>query len=444
VSGTLPFGREPTDKRKVSDNDPAPMWWPSEQAAAPRRRRSGDRNEAAAVDVDEWQPRARSRKAANGGADIFDATVLDVQTQNYASPPGWLNPVGWVEPTARSQPVSAVIETNVTGAPTARPHDFGPMTAPRMSDLPAVRTSTDIERFDISRALHVDEDHTIDPLAPIVTVVNRFAWKKLARNVAIVLAASIVIVVGFTVVNSRGSSSRVLAVKSAAARALESEILTGQLRYVTDQGVYVGTVDAQRDPVLQHFTVTGEPNAKRIASSTFESIWIRGDLFVRSAQSAAGLGDKWVVVHRGAAGDMRARIDMSAVLAISTPEPLLPLRVIAKNAASAKEAGRETIDGVATTHYVVVIDTNKIRSIDTLDDVRLTLKQYGWIGETKLDVWIDGAGQLVKMDVPVPNNGRLTVALASSTGKLSVAVPPDAADASALPEFVAVLDGATS
>jgi hypothetical protein len=300
-----------------------------------------------------------------------------------------------------------------------------------------------MERFDISQALHVDEDHTIDPLAPNVTVVHRFAWKKLALNVAIVLVASALILVGFTVLNTRGASSRLLAVRTAAALAQDSETLTGQVRYVIGGETYVGAVDAQRDPVMQHFKVTDD-GARTGTSSTFESIWIRGDLYVRSAQAATGLGDKWVVVHRAASSDMRSRIDMRAVLAIPTPEPLLPLRVLAKNAMSAKEAGSETINGVQTTHYVVAVDTNKIRSGDTFDDIRRTVKHYSWIGVIKADLWLDGTGKLVQMAVPYSTTGRLTVTFQAGSGALAIDVPTDAEDASTIPEFVSVLDRATS
>jgi hypothetical protein len=401
------------------------MWWPSEQAATPRRRRSDDVSEPAEVHDENWQPRARSRKGSTAQAEIIDVNVVEMGARTYPSPPGWNEPVGWIE------------------TPT-RPAQFAPVQEPARSDLPAVRTSTAMERFDISQALHVEEDHTIDPLAPKVTVITRFAWKKLAINVSVVLVASVLILIGFTVLNARGAASRLVAVRAAAARALAAETLTGQLRYVSDEGTYVGVVDAQRDPVMQHFSVTEGPTAKRDTSATFESIWIRGDLYVRSAQSAAGLGDKWVVVHRGASSDMRARLNMSAVLAIRAPEPLLPLRVLAKNAASATEAGKETIDGVSTTHYIVMVDTNKIRSGDTLDDVRLTVKNYGWIGATNLDLWLDSSGQIVKLEVPFDSNGRLTMMLQDGTGALSIDVPTDAADASAIPEFVSVLDGATS
>jgi predicted small integral membrane protein len=401
------------------------MWWPSEQAATPRRRRTDAVNEPVDSTDTDWQPRARSRKGSTAQAEIIDVNVVEVGRQTYPSPAGWNDPVGWIETPVRTA-------------------QYEPVQQPIKSDLPAVRTSTAVERFDISQALHVEEDHTIDPLAPNVTVVTRFAWKKLARNVAIVFVASAVILIGFTVLNQRGASSRLLTVRAATVRALGSETLTAQLRYVSDGGTYVGTVDAQRDPVVQHFSVTEAPTGNSTTSSTFESIWIRGDLYVRSPKSAAGLGDKWVVVHRAASRDMRARINMSAVLAIRAPEPLLPLRVIAKHVESAKEAGSDTINGVRATHYIATIDTNKIRSGDTLDDVRLTVKHFGWIGLTDADIWIDQAGEIVKLELPFDTTGRLTMTIQGGTGKLSAEVPAEAADASTLPEFVAVLDGATS
>jgi hypothetical protein len=171
------------------------MWWPSEQAATPRRRRSDHAPEPAEVHGDDWQPRARSRKSSTDQAEIIDVNVVEVGRSTYPSPPGWNEPVGWIE-----SPV--------------RPTQFERSDEPVRSDLPAVRTSTALERFDISQALHVEEDHTIDPLSPKVTVVTRFAWKKLARNVSVVLVASAFILVGFTVLNVRGAASRLRAVRT--------------------------------------------------------------------------------------------------------------------------------------------------------------------------------------------------------------------------------------
>ena len=176
-----------------------------------------------------------------------------------------------------------------------------------------------------------------------------------------------------------------------------------------------------------------------------ESTWYDGNLYVRSPFSAARVGDKWVLVRLAAQNDMRSRIDMATVLGIRAPEPLLPLRVLAQAPITSVAPGRsESVGGFPATRYTVVIDTGAIRANDADDDIRRTVKQYGWVRSVKADVWIDQSGQLVKFEFPYFGDGTLTVTLTAGTGDVSINLPDEPVDAASLPEFAATLTAATS
>jgi hypothetical protein len=515
VLPALPNRPNPADERKVTDDTSVPTWWPTEQAARPRQRRSVGGNGVPVIANEAWQPPTQNRQLPQaqsvatmlGDDDSRPRDLVDMlDDEAFVAPLGWHEPTvrpenGWIE--TQSGPVdlwrpavvgavntpqqdvvgapAPVSATSVPGAPIAAPvanvsdlttrratgfeatvieaHVVGetasrrveasdPTSAkslPAMPKAPALPVLASLERFNISDALHVEEDTSIDPLNPQVIVIARFNWGKALRIASIVLSALTLLIVGVSFWQTHAASSRGDAVRAAAARALKVETLNGKVRYESGGVAYTGDVDAQRDPVRQHLVFSGPTPGTQAGNTSFETIWFDGDLYVRSPKSAAHVGDEWVLVRLAAQNDMRSRVDMASVLGTRTPEPLLPLRVLAKAPIDSVSAGRsEAVDGVDATRYTVTINTGAIRAKDDNDDVRRTVKQYGWTKAVKGDVWIDKSGQLVKFQFPYLGDGTLTVSLVAGTGDLSIDLPADAHDASSLPEFAAALTAATS
>jgi hypothetical protein len=223
------------------------------------------------------------------------------------------------------------------------------------------------------------------------------------------------------------------------------ETLNGKVSYEINGAVMSGVVDAQRTPSRQHLSISGPASGSKPGNMSFETIWYDGDLYLRSPQSSARVGNEWVQVRLAAQNDMRARIDMATVLGTRTPEPLIPLRVLAKAPIQSVGPGEpDSVDGADATRYKVVVDTAAIRAKDANDDVRRTVAQYGWARSVTGSVWVDKAGQLVKFEFPYLNDGTITVSLVAGTGTVSIDLPTNPIDAASLPEFAATLTAATS
>jgi hypothetical protein len=360
-------------------------------------------------------------------------------------PTGSVSRPAVIVPTLASNLDELVIESTIFGDVVARRDDNVvhalAVHAPA-SPTPATPTGPD-EKFDINRALYVEEDRSVDPLDPKVTVIKRFPWGTVVRYAIIVVTVVAVAVAGLALWRSHAASSRTSAVRKAAAQALAAEQLSGQVHYVANGRGLTGTIDAQRSPIVQRLQLASDANTNGNPVS-MESIWINGNVYIRSVQSAASVGDSWVEVRLASQSDMRTRIDMGRVLGSGTPEPLLPLRVLAAAGERVAEGKAELVNGVAATRYKVLIDTTKIREKDEVDDVRMSVKQYGWTGVVSGDVWIDESGRLLKTEFPYAGGGIATVTFTAGTEKLSITIPSDPVDASTLSDFTAVLIGATS
>jgi hypothetical protein len=316
---------------------------------------------------------------------------------------------------------------------------------PAMPKAPSLPVLAATERFNISDALYVEEDTSVDPLDPQVNVIERFNVGKAIRIASIVLVAITLLIVGVSFWRVHGASSRIDSIRTAANRAINVETLSGKVRYESQGVVFSGEIDAQRLPIRQHLTVSGPTPGSQPGTTSFETIWYDGDLYIRSSLSAARIGNEWVLARLAAQNDMRSRIDMATVLGTRMPEPLLALRVLAKAPIKSAELVRsESVDGVGATRYAVTIDTGAIRAKDANDDVRRTVTHYGWSKAVKGNVWIDASGQLVKFEFPYLGDNTITVSLAAGTGALAIDLPANPVDATSLPEFAAVLTAATS
>jgi hexokinase len=105
--------------------------------------------------------------------------------------------------------------------------------------------------------------------------------------------------------------------------------------------------------------------------------------------------------------------------------------------------GRETVDGVSTSHYTATVDLRRLAALETDPVVSQSLRRAIELSGTTtypVDVWIDGDGFLRRMrttQVEAPPDAPGTVVTVTATEELSafgipaqVAVPPasDVAD----------------
>jgi hypothetical protein len=126
----------------------------------------------------------------------------------------------------------------------------------------------------------------------------------------------------------------------------------------------------------QHLTLMVQ-SAKRVLDEAFigNVMWLKSDLF----SSVLPSGKEWLKVDTAKAGK-KLGFNFKGLLGESNADVL---RQLERTATPVKTIGKETVDGVETTHYRATIDPKKIPKTDRIQ--KFTSPAY-----KPIDVWVDG------------------------------------------------------
>jgi hypothetical protein len=130
-------------------------------------------------------------------------------------------------------------------------------------------------------------------------------------------------------------------------------------------------------------------------------------LYMRSSvfsQLGLSQGKQWVKVDLEQLAQRGA--DLSS-LANTSPTPASALSYL-RGSGKVREIGRESIDGVETTHYKVTVDLEKAvaRSDATTQEALRRLIQESGMKKLPIDVWIDGKGYVRKVQYAQRAGGK--------------------------------------
>ena len=122
--------------------------------------------------------------------------------------------------------------------------------------------------------------------------------------------------------------------------------------------------------------------------------------YMRSAMFDGHLpaGKSWIRLDVGKYAK-KAGIDVTQVMQSSSADPTQTLAMLRESAADGLVIGKETVTGVATTHYHAVIDLRRVIARATDPEARLSLQRVVALTGTfyPIDVWIDQKGYLRRM-----------------------------------------------
>jgi hypothetical protein len=184
-----------------------------------------------------------------------------------------------------------------------------------------------------------------------------------------------------------------------------------------------------------------EAKSAGVETRTVRTIWLGGDLFIQSTANA-----DWYVVHTASSIDMRPRVDVSKLVGISVPDPIVPMQLIAKFSTSNGDGADDTVNGLPTKRYQLTVDASAVRN-DASGDLARIVATYNWVGDVKVTVWVDGSGRLAQARFPFSNQGAqgTVVMTPLPPGSIeAVTAPADAIDATSVPELAAALTDAIS
>lgn len=494
----LPSRPRSADEQKVSDL-PLPSWWPAEQVARPRAHRIVGGNGAPTVDLPVWAPpAARVPQQQNNVATLLGddgaqpRDLMDqVEADDLPIPVGWLEADpsiqpenGWIEaqndgnfwseatignveldqdvlatpapvrtsavPGAPVRPETLAAALNLLDATAAEQREVHlgdpdtkqqrRQTLPAMPQAPSLPVVTSEESFDISRALFVEEDTSIDPLDPQVTVIERFPWQKVTRYVTIALIAAGLLFAGVSFLKARSVSKRHSTVRNALTAANEQGFTNAEVRYEHADGTAtVGTVDVQREPLVQHTLLTAMDD-----KGTFEveALWADRDLFLRSPRGGVANAEGWTAVRLSSDIDLRPSLDVARLIGTETPDPLVPLRLMAAASPNVAEGQAENIGQVPTQRYEITFDVTKAASKAVDNSFESIANQYGWTGVVSATIWLDGDRKLVQYDLPANGGDRVIVTMLPTATAPKATVPSSPVEGNTDPAFLAEVNEA--
>ncbi|MDT0201744.1 LppX_LprAFG lipoprotein [Nocardioides sp. AE5] len=98
-------------------------------------------------------------------------------------------------------------------------------------------------------------------------------------------------------------------------------------------------------------------------------------------------------------------------------DPKASVEVFAQGLQEVYLVGNDTINGVATNHYVVTTSTSSLEDLADASAVPETLTY---------DVWLDESGQMIKMESDLPGQGSMKLVMSNWGGEVDIAAPPAA------------------
>jgi len=174
------------------------------------------------------------------------------------------------------------------------------------------------------------------------------------------------------------------AADKATAAGSEHADITGTVTAAGETIKMTGSGDFQTSPKLGAMHLSMTANGKQFAMDEVMNGWT---IYMKSSLFSAQLpaGKSWLSIDLQQAGK-KLGIDFNK---FSQQDPT-DLVAALKKAGSVKKVGTETIDGVDTTHYSVVIDVAKAPN-------GAQLQKLTNLKSIPVDVWIDGNNRLRRM-----------------------------------------------
>lgn len=138
-------------------------------------------------------------------------------------------------------------------------------------------------------------------------------------------------------------------------------------------------------------------------------------VYLRGAGIRSPHGEPWVRIDLSDAANPLARM-----LDTASPDNLNAYLQAVKRL---KDKGPAKVDGVATHHYTVTIDTAKAAALDPVAE-RLDVSGLGLPSNLTADVWLDGDNLPVRMTVDLGTAASLQAHFSHYGEPVSVQVPP--------------------
>ena len=490
--------RQSADHKKVPDEKSSvPTWWPSEQVAQPRHRRAIGGNGVPEVDLPRWRPpviapavfESASVATMLGDDSSKPRDLLDMLDDELSIPVGWVEAPeeprqgpGWIEargsggfawgdtvigrsdldsddgqplpePIGRSIVPGAPLDQQVVPAFFAakiietRVVDSDDVASklpsmPRAPQLPTVSMAPSV--FDITGALHVDDDPDHDPLSPKVAIHERIPWGLVVRGVVASAIAVTLAIAGFTVWRTQSVSSRNEAARSAIGAFVDGKSMRASISYQSERSLIRGEATAVKSPLSQRIVLDVPVDGNRLVPPIpVEVVWISGDLYVHSRLMPGGGAGDWIVVRTASTTDMRPRVDLGQIVGAPVVDPFVALRLVSRFGTVVGDAQSEEVNGRATTKYAVAVDVAALREGDNAE-ARSVVSMLGWTTSVEVSVWVE-KGELVQIEVPYSSKGlRGTITVQPKQGAPvdPASAPGTSIDATTIAELAPSLENA--
>lgn len=262
------------------------------------------------------------------------------------------------------------------------------------------------------------------------------------RGLLAVIAAALAIMAAAAVLSSRGGSSALSLDPVAAAATKTQAAGSARIRMalaLSGPQLPGGTVNVKGtgaiDGASSEFTFNMGPRGSMKEISVEQN----GDyvLYLRVPQLSAQLGGKqWVEIDISKLGES-AGLDLSKLMSGSQLQPSDMLSMLTAEGATVRRVGAATVNGIATTHYRVVIDTEKALKAKGLTSPLLAGIASTLPSSIPADVWVGKDGLVRRVQVSLSaaqSQMNMTMDLDHYGAHVSIAAPAssDVFDATAL------------
>jgi hypothetical protein len=184
-------------------------------------------------------------------------------------------------------------------------------------------------------------------------------------------------------------------------------------------------LSVQGDETLTAGKLTALRLNQKVAGLNLTMVIVDDTLYVKLPVNARKNGKPWVKATEESA-DPAMRQLAASVKTLRESASMSQYESLTESASLFRTVGVERLNGVAVTHYSLMVDVTKERGAAISDAMRKSLKTLG-ISKIPVDIWVDGQGRTVRMAERFKVKGEtvsIEVTMTRINRQVTIVAPP--------------------